>query len=666
MRFSRLLVANRGEIAVRVIRACRALDIAPIAVYSEADARALHVLLADEAVCIGPPPAADSYLNIPALIDAARRTGAEAVHPGYGFLSENPHFAAACLAAGLVWVGPTPAAMGTMASKIAAKRLAADLGIPVLPGYHGDDQDDAALAAAAEPIGYPLLIKASAGGGGRGMRIVTDPGALPQALASARREARGAFGDDRLLLERYLARPRHVEIQVLGDHHGRIVHLGERECSVQRRHQKVIEESPSPGITPALREAMGAAAVRLAQAIGYTNAGTVEFIVPDPEQTGDGPGGDIPFAFLEMNTRLQVEHGVTELVTGLDLVQLQLRIAAGEPLPFRQDEVRARGHALQCRIYAEDPSRRYLPSSGRLTRFAPPNLAGVRNDVGVYEGFEVGPWYDPMLAKLLVWGSDRAEAIARAAAALDVYTIEGVATNLALLRATVRHPDFVAGRTHTALLDEQVVPRLAAETPPVQALLAAAAADLLAGQGAADPWTAGAWRQAGTGIVLRYRAGGAEHTVHGSRLPAGAWALEVNGDRHVVQIETAHGAVIVREDGRAWAFTVVTDGPSMRVTHGGRTHELLRVEPPSVTATGRAGPGQGGPRALTAPLAGIVARVAVQAGERVHARQPLVIIEAMKMEHTVTAVVDGVVRALHRAAGDRVQAGDVLVEVEPL
>jgi|DewCreStandDraft_5_1066085.scaffolds.fasta_scaffold00421_36 3-methylcrotonyl-CoA carboxylase alpha subunit len=655
--FRKLLVANRGEIAVRVIKACRELGISPVAVYSEADAHALHVLSADEAVCVGPPPAPESYLNIPALIEAARRTGAEAVHPGYGFLSENPAFAEACLAAGLVWVGPPPAAMRAMASKITAKRLAAELGVPLLPGYQEEDQDDAALAAAAARIGYPLLIKAAAGGGGRGMRLVEDPAAFAEALAGARREALAAFGDAAVLLERYVRRPRHVEIQVFGDAHGTVVYLGERECSVQRRHQKVIEEAPSPALTPALRAEMGAAAVRIARAIGYTGAGTVEFLLDEQGR----------YAFLEMNTRLQVEHGVTELITGLDLVHLQLRVAAGEPLPFRQDDVRLQGHAIQCRVYAEDPTRGYLPASGRLQRFAPPAGPGIRNDVGYYEGAEVSSYYDALLAKLLVWGEDRRAAIARTADALDAYVIEGLPTNLPLLRAAVRHPAFAAGETYTSFLDEHILPSLAAGHVPDEALLAAAAHDLLAARDARDPWAAGPWRLAGAGVRLAYRAGGVEHVVTAARLTGDEWELVLNGTTRRAHIaRPAPGRVVVREGNTVRAFTVEPTNGGVRVLLRDGPVVLRRPEPPSIAATSHATmPGSGGPTTLTAPLAGVVVRVAAQEGDQVAAHQPLVILEAMKMEHTIEAPTDGHVRRVHRKAGDRVQAGDALIELEP-
>ena len=653
--FRKVLVANRGEIAVRVIKACRELDVNSVAVYSDADARALHVLSADEAVRIGPPPAVESYLNIPALIEAARLTGAEAVHPGYGFISENPDFAEACLGAGLVWIGPPPAAMRAMASKITAKRLAAELGLPLLPGYEGDDQSEERLAAEAARVAYPLLIKAAAGGGGRGMRVVESAADFGEALASARRESRAAFGDDAVLLERYVRRPRHIEIQVFGDNQGNVVHLGEREGSIQRRHQQVIEESPSPALTPAVREEMGAAAVRLARAIGYSGAGTVEFLLDEEGR----------FAFLEMNTRLQVEHGVTELVTGLDLVHLQLRVAAGEPLPFTQEDLPLSGHAIQCRVYAEDPARGYLPSAGRLTRFAPPSGPGMRNDLGVYQGAEVTSYYDPMLAKLLVWGADRGEAIARMAAALAGYQLEGVATNLPLLRATVTHPEFAAGRTFTTFLDEHVLPRLGAYAVPVEALLGAAAFDLLAtGRASVDPWAAGPWRQAGVEVTLGYEYDGVVYVVHAGRLLDG-WELTAGDGTYRVTLEpVGDGRIVVREATRVHAFAVEAEGDTLRLAYRGRELTLHRPEPLSVAATSHiASTAAGGPRTIAAPLAGVIVKVAVAEGDRVSARQPLVVLEAMKMEHTLEAPTDGVVRRLHRAVGDRVQAGDVLVEL---
>jgi acetyl-CoA carboxylase biotin carboxylase subunit len=440
--FKKVLVANRGEIAVRVLRACRELGIATVAVYSTADAEALHVHLADEAVCIGPPDAARSYLHIPALLSAADVTGADAIHPGYGFLSESPRFAEICTTCGFTFIGPPPASMALMGEKVAARRLAAEVGVPLLPGTPDPVRDAEAALRAAGRIGFPLIIKASAGGGGRGMRRVAAPGELPQALATAQAEAQAAFGDSAVYLERYLEAPRHVEVQILADAHGGRVHLGERECSIQRRHQKLVEESPSPAVDATLRAALGEAALRIAAAGGYVNAGTVEFLLDE----------DGNFYFMELNARIQVEHPVTEWVTGVDLVKLQLRIAAGEPLPFAQPEVVLRGHSLECRINAEDPER-FLPSPGRLTAFGPPGGPGVRVDTFGFVGASVPPHYDSLLAKVITWGADRTEAIARMERALGEFRVEGVATTIPFQQKLLRHPDFVAGRLSTRFLE---------------------------------------------------------------------------------------------------------------------------------------------------------------------------------------------------------------------
>src|SRR6266568_3495031 len=436
MVFSKILIANRGEIACRIIRTARRMGIATVAVYSEADAGALHVAIADEARLIGPPPARESYLDIAAVIAAARDSGAAAVHPGYGFLSENAEFAEACAEAGLVFIGPPPEAIRAMGSKAAAKALMEAHGVPVVPGYHGAEQDDGRLVAEAERIGFPVMIKASAGGGGRGMRIVGAAGEFAAALDGARREAVGAFGDDRMLIERYLAAPRHIEVQVFGDTHGNAVHLFERDCSIQRRHQKIVEEAPAPGLDPARRAAMGKAALAAARAVGYVGAGTVEFIVPTDKQSRDA------FYFMEMNTRIQVEHPVTEAVTGVDLVEWQLRIAAGEPLALRHKEIARSGHAIEVRLYAENPARDFLPAIGTVRALHLPEGEGVRVDSGVREGDRVSPFYDPMIAKLIAWGEDRATARARLLRALADTALFGVTTNLAFLARVVADPDF--------------------------------------------------------------------------------------------------------------------------------------------------------------------------------------------------------------------------------
>jgi len=497
----RLLIANRGEIAERIIRACREMGIAPVAVYSEADRDARHVALADAACCIGPGPAAESYLRIDRLLEAARMSGADALHPGYGFLAENPDFAQACADAGIIFVGPPAPVLRTLGDKSAAKRLMAAADVPVVPGYMGDDQSDRRLRKEAKQIGTPLLVKAAAGGGGRGMRLVRAPDEFDSALEEARREAQAAFGDDRVLLERYVQRPHHVEFQIFGDSQGRVVHLFERECSIQRRHQKIIEESPSPLLTPELRARMAEAAVQAGRTAGYVNAGTVEFLAEAQ------PDGDVRFYFLEVNTRLQVEHPVTETITGIDLVKLQLRIADGEPLPFVQEEIAASGHAIEARIYAEDPAAGFLPSVGRLAQWIEPSGPGVRVDSGVERGGEVTPFYDPLLAKLIVRGATREEARTRMEQALREFHALGVQTNIAYLLAIIRHPAFRAGDTSTGFL---TVHFAAWQPPPVvpdDVLLALAAETLtyretrpiaLTGDGDSyTPWrSTGAWRNA--------------------------------------------------------------------------------------------------------------------------------------------------------------------------
>ena len=465
----RVLIANRGEIAVRVIRACREMGIETVAVYSDADAAARHVRQAHAAVRIGPPPAGESYLRADAILNAARESGADAVHPGYGFLSENAEFARACDRAGLIFIGPPADAIEKMGSKIGARALMEQAGVPVVPGRTPRDQTDAGIIAAAGEIGFPVLVKASAGGGGKGMRAARDPRGLAEAVPAARREAVAAFGDGTLYLERLVDRPRHIEVQIFADAHGNAVHLFERECSVQRRHQKVIEESPSAALTPALRDRMGAAAVAAARSAGYQNAGTIEFLL-------EGQGDTANFYFLEMNTRLQVEHPVTESVTGLDLVRAQIKVAMGEPLPWRQQDLQQRGHAIECRVYAEDPAAGFLPQAGPLLLYREPGGPGVRVDSGVEEGSEVGVYYDPMLAKLITWGIDRGAAIARAIEALKRFPVLGVRTNVEFLMRTLDHADFRGCRTHTGFIDEHLTDLVKREPPPDAAFVAAAAA----------------------------------------------------------------------------------------------------------------------------------------------------------------------------------------------
>jgi acetyl-CoA carboxylase, biotin carboxylase subunit len=463
--FKKILVANRGEITVRIIRACREMDIPVVVVYSDADRSALHVRYADEAYRIGPAPSVESYLVAEKIIEVAKKSGADAIHPGYGFLSENYRFARLCAEEGLAFIGPSPEAMKAMGDKVAARRVMSSAGVPLVPGTQPLVNLDQARQAIAE-IGYPVLLKPSAGGGGKGMRTVFTESELQEALAGARSEARSAFGDDTVYAERYIAKPRHVEIQVLGDEHGNLVHLFERECSIQRRHQKIIEEAPSPFISEATRRAMGEAAVQAARSVAYAGAGTVEFLV-DEEQR---------FYFLEMNTRLQVEHAVTELVTGIDLVKMQIRVAAGEPLPFGQDDVHMDGAAIECRIYAEDPDNHFLPSPGRITALRAPGGPGVRDDIGVYEGYEVPLYYDPLVSKLSAWGVDREEAIARMRRALFEYVVEGIKTNIPFHLRMLRDPRFLAGDFDTRFVDDQFLPQQHERSPahPERALIASA------------------------------------------------------------------------------------------------------------------------------------------------------------------------------------------------
>ena len=550
--FTRVLVANRGEIAVRVLRTLRRLGIEGVAVYSDADADAPHVRAADLAVRLGPAPAAESYLVIERVVAAALETGSEAVHPGYGFLSERPEFARACGEAGLTFVGPSPEAMALLGDKAAAKQVAADAGVPVVPGLHGDSLGDAEILDWARSQELPLLVKAVAGGGGKGMRVVRSYDELPEALRAARSEARAAFGDDRLLVERWIERPRHIEVQVLADEHGSVLHLGERECSLQRRHQKVIEEAPSPVVGPELRERLGQAAVGLARSAGYTNAGTVEFIAAadDPSQ----------FFFLELNARLQVEHPVTEAVTGLDLVELQLRVAAGEPLPLRQDELAFRGHAMEARIYAEDPAAGFLPSSGRIVAWREP--PGARVDSGVEQGTEVTSHYDPLLAKLIVSGPDRETALARLGAALRGLTVAGPATNVAYLRALAAHEDVRAGRLDTGLLE-----RLGGDLGPAPdpALPALALVALIGEPASDDPWDArDAWRPGERGSA-RARLLGEGGEIQAAVSPDGTGWFEADGVRARLDGERLR----VESGGVTRTVDVLRDGPSVWLVDNG-------------------------------------------------------------------------------------------------
>ncbi|HWH33268.1 MAG TPA: biotin carboxylase N-terminal domain-containing protein [Egibacteraceae bacterium] len=664
--FDSVLVANRGEIAVRVIRTLRRLGIRAIAVHSDADAGAPHVRAADLAVRLGPTPAAESYLHTERVLEAAGATGAQAIHPGYGFLSENAAFARACAAAGIVFVGPPPEAIEAMGDKIRAKQTVEPAGVPVVPGVHRPGLDDDALTRAAEGVGYPLLVKAAAGGGGKGMRIVRAAGELAEALSAARREARNAFGDDDLLLERYLERPRHIEIQVLADTYGNVVHLGERECSLQRRHQKVIEEAPSPVLDAAMRARMGAAAVGAATSCGYTGAGTVEFIVPFT------PAGQTPseFFFLEMNTRLQVEHPVTELVTGLDLVEQQLRVAAGQPLGFTQDDVTLTGHAVEARVYAEDPARGFLPTGGRILVYAEPSGDGVRVDSGVAAGVEVGSAYDPMLAKVIAHGPDRATALGRLDAALRDFTLLGPTTNTAFLRVLLDHPDVAAGALDTSLAE-----RVADDLPPAglphDVLAAAALARLLALEPdgpVVDPFTIpGGWRigEAAWAVWLLRQEGGDADPVE----------VRVRGRAARAEVAVADEAPLVAS--ARW------EGPHrLLVTAAGQTRAYAYAERSGTALLGRDGAtwaireedrleaarhhdAAAGVGPLLAPMPGTVTVVHVEPGETVAAGQTLLVVEAMKMEHPIKAPADGVVAELAVAAGDRVDMDQRLAVVAP-
>ena len=656
MSFSTLLIANRGEIACRVIRTAKRMGLRTVAVFSDADANAMHVAMADAAIRIGPAPARESYLSIPALLDAARASGAEAIHPGYGFLSENAEFAEACAQASITFIGPPPAAIRAMGSKAAAKALMEQAGVPLVPGYHGEDQSDATLRDAAARIGFPILVKASAGGGGKGMKVARDAAELDEAIALARGEAAAAFGDDRLLLERYLTRPRHIEIQVFADGHGNVVHLFERDCSIQRRHQKVVEEAPAPGMTPERRTAMGKAACDAARAIGYVGAGTVEFI---------SEGND--FHFMEMNTRLQVEHPVTEAITGLDLVEWQLRVAAGERLPLRQDELGISGHAIEVRLYAEDPARDFAPSVGTLRHLAlPEEQPGIRVDAGVRTGDAIPIHYDPMIAKVIAHGADRETARRRLLRALAASEVAGVRTNLPLLRAIVAHPGFAAADLDTGFIARHAEALLAPPRAAPPAALAAAVLCLLRDEPVTDPadphspWgLANAWRLNGEGwqdfglldgeaeLAIRAHLGGTLRL----DLPGGA--------AHVEGARWEGNALGFRLDGAACRARVLREGDALFVILDGETHELRHRDPraPSGAAEGTGG-------RVIAPMPGRVLQVLVAPGDHVARGAVLLVMEAMKVQMRITAPADGTVTALRCAVGELVEDGAELVTIE--
>ncbi|MFG2726158.1 acetyl/propionyl/methylcrotonyl-CoA carboxylase subunit alpha [Streptomyces canus] len=633
--FDTVLVANRGEIAVRVIRTLRAMGVRSVAVFSDADADARHVREADTAVRLGPAPASESYLSVDRLLEAAARTGAQAVHPGYGFLAENAAFARACADAGLVFIGPTADSIALMGDKIRAKETVEAAGVPVVPG--GRDPD---LAEAARALGAPVLLKPSAGGGGKGMRLVRDLTVLEEEIAAARREARASFGDDTLLVERWVDRPRHIEIQVLADGHGNVIHLGERECSLQRRHQKIIEEAPSVLLDEGTRASMGEAAVEAARSCGYRGAGTVEFIVP-----GDDPSS---YYFMEMNTRLQVEHPVTELITGLDLVEWQLRVAAGERLPYGQEDVRLTGHAVEARVCAEDPSRGFLPSGGTVLRLHEPDGDGVRTDSGLSEGTEVGSLYDPMLSKVIAYGPDRATALRKLRAALAQTVTLGVQTNAGFLRRLLAHPAVVAGELDTGLV-ERVVDDLVATDVPEEVYEAAAAVRLEAlrprGDGWTDPFSVpSGWRMGGLGKPVGFplRVTGLEPVTHRSRgthtVTDDQVTVTLDGVRHTFH----RGSDWVGRDGDAWHV---------------RDHDPVAA---SLTRGGHAGADS-----LTAPMPGTVTVVKVAVGDEVAAGQSLLVVEAMKMEHVISAPHAGTVAELDVTAGTTVAMDQVLAVIAP-
>ena len=662
--FSKILIANRGEIACRVIRTARKLGIRTVAVFSDADADAQHVRLANEAHRIGGPRPQDSYLRGDAILEVAKKTGAQAIHPGYGFLSENADFADAVQAAGIAFIGPSGTSMRKMGSKAGAKDLMAAAGVPVVPGYTGEDQSPGLLQREADKIGYPLMIKAAHGGGGKGMRIVRSAGEFAANLQSCQREAANAFGRDRVLLERYVASPRHIEIQVFADAHGHTLHLNERECSAQRRYQKVLEESPSPFLTPALRAAMGDAAVKAAQAIDYVNAGTVEFIV-DP---------DGQFYFMEINTRLQVEHPVTELVTGLDLVEWQLRVAASEALPLAQEDIRQRGHAIEVRLYAEDPEAGFLPGSGRLERLALPEASpGVRIDAGVVEGDTVTIFYDPMIAKLIVHGADRMEALARLRDALARCDIAGPKSNIAFLERLVRHPAVTEGWIDTGYLDRHLDEFMPAPSLASTQQVALVAAELLwqeararaqAGDGDEpdSPWAiADGWRLGHAGArPLAFAHLGQTWTAlaHGH---GGRYRIELADKVHEVEDARLTGDLLgLRIHGQARRFRILRHGTRLTL-HDGEQRTAVETVPAYRRTDMAEASGSG---KIVAPMPGRVVLVKARPGDEVVAGQELLVMEAMKMELAVKASRDGVVVDVRAAAGDFVEADTVLVALE--
>ena len=657
--FRSILVANRGEIVVRVIRTARALGYRTVAVYSEADADASHVRAADDAVLIGPAPVTDSYLNIEHVLAAAENAGAQAVHPGYGFLSENAEFARACEAAGLVFIGPSPEAIELMGNKAEAKRRMLDAGVPCVPGYEGNDQSDAALVEAAARIGFPVMVKAAAGGGGRGMRLVAEPKALTEALAMARSEAENAFGSGEMILEKAIQRARHVEVQVFADTHGNVIHLGERDCSVQRRHQKVIEEAPCPVMTMDLRERMGSAAVAAARNIGYRGAGTVEFLL-------DASGA---FYFLEMNTRLQVEHPVTEMTTGLDLVAMQIRVAEGNPLEVAQEDVRLSGHAIEARLYAEDPADGFLPSTGRIERWEPGRAEGVRVDAGIATGQEVSPFYDPMLAKVVAWGETRQLARCRLIDALDRTAVFGPHTNRDFLIAALTKETFARGNATTAFIEEEFPAAELAGAPATCELTAVAAAlrfeherSVAADRAVSMPAELLDWSSSGR-LVSRFRL--QDHSTDVELAVAATGGREyvitsIEGELTVHVVGEDAGAAEVRIDGRLHrALFCVPDPARIFLSMDGRSVCLQNAYAGACGAEEAAGGGH-----VRAPMHGMLLEVSGAVGREVRRGDRLAVLEAMKMQHEIRAEVDGTIREVLRSTGEQIAAGDVILEIE--
>ena len=647
--FKKILIANRGEIACRIIDTAGRMGIATVAVYSEADAGARHTRMADEAVAIGPAPAAKSYLNGAAIIRAGKKTGADAVHPGYGFLAENADFARSVAKAGIVFIGPGPAAIATMGDKIKSKKLAQKVGVPVIPGDTTAAGDAAQAARTAEAIGYPVMIKASAGGGGKGMRIAHDEGELKQGFAAAVREAKSSFGDGRVFVEKFIENPRHIEIQVLADGRGNVIHLGERECSIQRRHQKIIEEAPSPFLDAKTRKAMGAQAVALARAVNYVSAGTVEFIVD----------GERNFYFLEMNTRLQVEHPVTEMVCGLDIVEQMIRIAAGEALPLTQGKVKTRGWALEARLYAEDPGAGFLPSAGRLVRYLPPPESDhLRLDSGVEEGSDIPVHYDPMMAKLIAWGPDRKAAIARLGQALDAFVIRGVAHNVGFLAAVMAHPRFLEGRLSTSFIDDEfkggfdpgAEPR---EFVPVAAVMHQVLHDRVLGGRSPGDWVV--------------RLGGGNHAA-AVRPLKGGFEVSTRDGKCKISTDWMPGQPLFRAliDGTETCVQVERLNVGYRLSRGGARARVLVLDKRSAELVARMPerPASDTSRLVASPMPGLLIQVGAEAGLAVKAGDTLAIVEAMKMENSILAERSGIIAAVHARPGDSLAAGQVIMEFE--